>query len=639
MGQWVEDEIVLPNGPFAKQRYRHHRHPVSRLYFDAVDSGLWSRVAATGPTQNGKTLMCYVAPVLYQLFELGETVIVALPSIDMANDKWTEDFLPVIEASQYRHLLPSSGEGSKGGQVKRSIKFRNGAVLRFMTAGGDDKSRSGFTSRVVAFTEVDGMDEASASSREADKVEQIEARTQAFGRTGKRVYMECTVSYETGRIWREYQGGTCSRIVRPCPYCGEFVSPEREHLHGWQDAESEEEAAEKGQFVCPACSHPWTESDRSAAANDSVLIHRGQSIDRAGVISGDLPRTQTLGFRWSGIDNPFQSSGDLGAAEWLASRDRDKENAAKKMLQFVWCMPYEPPEVDLTPIEAEELEQRTADLKKGVVPDETTAIVVGIDTGKRALHWTALAIGESTGGHVIEYGEQPVDSDRLGVHRGLVEALGELRQYFDDGWSDQSGKRFVPSQVWVDSGYSEHRGAVYEFCADENAKRELNFGSQVYRPTKGYGEGQRGTKRYVDPSGKRTGMLFIGTQYHIARVLKNGRTVPNVALVHMSSDYWKSELHQRLAMPADSPLAVTFYEAASHAEHAGFAEQLTAESQIEQFVRGRGEVVKWERVRRKNHYLDSTYAALCAGEAVKEWIEKQSKKLRRKYGGVSKLEL
>ncbi|MEZ6130522.1 MAG: hypothetical protein R3C59_17690 [Planctomycetaceae bacterium] len=85
-------------------------------FLDEIDTGRWSRVAATGPTQNGKTLMCYVIPVLYHLFELNETVIVGLPSIDMANDKWTEDFLPVIQVSECASLIPTNGEGSRGGR-------------------------------------------------------------------------------------------------------------------------------------------------------------------------------------------------------------------------------------------------------------------------------------------------------------------------------------------------------------------------------------------------------------------------------------------------------------------------------------------------------------------------------------------
>lgn len=629
MSQWVEDEIVLPNGPFSGQRYKHSRHPVSKVFFDLIDSGLWSRVAATGPTQNGKTLMCYVAPVLYHLFEIGETVIVGLPTIEMANDKWSEDFLQVIEATRYRELLPLTGEGSRGGQVKRSIKFRNGAALRFMTAGGNDKKRSAYTSRVVAITEVDGMDESSESSREADKVEQIEARTRAFGRTGKRIYLECTVSIERGRIWQEKTNGTDTKLVRKCPHCGEYVAPEREHLQGWQDAKSSEEAAELGHFVCPECSEPWSESDRIESWKTIVPLHDGQSIDSAGVITGDPKKTQTLGFRWSAIDNPFITSGDLGAEEWQAHKSRNRENAEKKMRQFVWTLPYESPEIELTPLDAHALEERTSGLKKGVVPEDCKAITIGIDTGKRKLHWTAIANGES-GSRVIDYGIQPVESDRIGVRRGLIEALDRLAKFYAEGWRTASGQHHTPSQVWIDSGWHEHTDAVYSFCTEINKSLGLKVGSELYRPTKGYGEGQRNMTRYIAPDGKKNGIQYIGTQFHIATVKRNGKPIPGVLLVHLNSDHWKSELHQRLMMPATDPMALTLYDAASFSEHTAWTQHITAEKQIEKFVEGRGEAIVWERVDRNNHWLDSTYAALCAGDAVVTFgMDRKAKKERR----------
>ena len=638
MADWAEECIVLPNGPFVGEPYRHYRHPVSQLFFDAVDSGTWSRVAATGPVQNGKTLMCYVIPVLYHLFEIGETVIVGLPSMDMANDKWQEDFLPVIEASRYKNLLPTKGEGSRGGQVKRGISFRNGATMRFMTAGGNDKKRSAYTSRVVAITEVDGMDDASESSREADKIEQIEARTGAFGRRGKRIYLECTVSIERGRIWQEISNGTNSKIVRPCPHCGEFVAPEREHLIGWEEAESEEHAAQITSFHCPACSEIWTDEDRIQAAKDCTLIHGDQTISKAGEVSGKIPQTQTLGFRWSAIDNPFVTSGDLGATEWLAFKSRDHENAEKKMRQFIWSLPYEPPDIELTPLDAEDIEQRSSQLKKGVVPDDAMAITIGIDTGKRALHWTAVAIGPDGSGRVIEYGKQPVAADKLGVRRALVEALIELGEYFDSGWNKSNGQLVKPSQVWIDSGWHEHTDAVYEYCATANAQMKLSVGSEIYRPSKGYGEGQRRTTRYLAPSGKKKGMRYVGNEFHIAKVIRNGRILPGVALVHMNADHWKSELHQRLLMPSEEPLAVTLYQAASFSEHREFSKHLTAEKQVEKFIDGRGTVIVWDRIDRNNHWLDSTYSSICAGDAVLTMSEKRQRQsvpmsLREMAGG------
>lgn len=625
MSEWAEEKIRLPNGPASGERYRHYRHPVSRVFFDEIDSGRWSRVAATGPTQCGKTLMCYVIPVLYHLFERNETVIVGLPSMDMANDKWSEDFLPVIEASEYAELLPSMGEGSRGGQVKRSIRFQNGATMRFMTAGGSDKKRSAYTSRVVAITEVDGMDEAGASSRESDKIEQIEARTRAFGRTGKRIYLECTTSIERGRIWQEVTKGSNAKLLRPCPHCGDFVAPEREHLHGWEEGKTSEEAARLACFVCPSCAVIWTEDDRRKSWEGITLCHEGQTVDENGRLKGAYPETQTFGFRWSAIDNPFITIADLGAEEWATSKARDRENAEKKARQFIWAMPYDPPEIALTPLDPAEIEQRGSGLKKGIAAEDTSVITIGVDTGKRMLHWTAVATGPS-GSRVVEYGRQPVDSNRLGVKQGLVAALIELARYFAHGWKTADGKTLRPSQVWIDSGYHEHTDAVYEFCAQINRQMSLPLGSEIYRPSKGYGEGQRNTRRYIAPDGKRDGILYLGTEFHIARVKRNGRPLPGVMLVHVNSDHWKSELHQRLMMPATEPLAVTLYQTASFSEHSEFSRHLTAEKQIEKFIEGRGETIVWDRVDRNNHWLDSTYSAICASEAVMLYRKIQSAK-------------
>ncbi len=138
ISQWVEQEIVIPTGQYAGNQYRHSRHPVSRIWFRELDRNFWWRHAVVAPTQNGKTFMGYVIPVVYHLFELGETVIVGLPDMRMADDKWQMDFLPVIEASRYRDLLPSTGEGSRSGKIKSAVRFLNGAILRFMSAGGRD---------------------------------------------------------------------------------------------------------------------------------------------------------------------------------------------------------------------------------------------------------------------------------------------------------------------------------------------------------------------------------------------------------------------------------------------------------------------------------------------------------------------
>lgn len=345
MLEWATENIIIPDGPFRGQPFDADVQPFARLFLSEVGSGRWDRIVATGPTQTGKSLICYIIPVAYHLFALGETVVAGLPNLEMATDKWEADFLPVIEASPgLRQWLPTSGAGSRGGRVKTRVRFRNGAMLRFMSGGGHDKQRAGFTGRVLAITEVDGMDTAGKASREADPIKQLEGRQRAYLAAGIKTYLECTVTSTVGRIWTEYLGGTQSRIARPCPACGQYVTPEREHLVGWQDAENELEARAAAAWCCPACSCTWTEAQRYAANLRAVLVHHGQEVTAEGRVVGPTPATRTLGFRWTAADNHFATAADVAADEWQAVREPNRENAEKELKQFVHCIPYDPPE-------------------------------------------------------------------------------------------------------------------------------------------------------------------------------------------------------------------------------------------------------------------------------------------------------
>ncbi len=365
MRQFAEDEIVIVEGPFAGRKFRCDRQPFSGLFFDAIDSGLYNRSAVVGCVQGGKSLIGYVIPLLYHNFELQETAICGVPTIDVANDKWAEEFLPVTRASRYEKFLPRTGEGSRGGKIKSAVRFVHGVTLKFMSALSPILS---FTSRVVGMTEIDQYDQAGSTSRETDPVSKLEARAKAFD-DRKRIYMECTCTTATGRIWQEYTGGTQSRICCPCPHCGQHVTPEREHLVGWEGAETIEDARDAAHFVCPACAAPLSEAERKTMNARARLVHHGQEISPDGTITGDPPRTKTLGFRFSAFNNLFWSPGSIGADEWAAQRAEDEENAEREMCQFIWAVPWQPPDLDLIPVDAETIRRRTAGGKeRGIVP-------------------------------------------------------------------------------------------------------------------------------------------------------------------------------------------------------------------------------------------------------------------------------
>ena len=83
-------------------------------------------------------------------------------------------------------------------------------------------------------------------------------------------------------------------------------------------------------------------------------------------------------------------------------------------------------------------------------------------------------------------------------------------------------------------------------------------------------------------------------------------------LVEVDADHWKTWAHQRLVTPLGKPGAMTLFRARPQ-EHLALAKHLTAEAKTEEFVAGKGVVMKWERVRRQNHWLDALYNACCAG--------------------------
>lgn len=641
MQAFAEQEIVVSTGPFPG-RFRVNRQPFVRLLFGEIQSGRWRRVCITGPSQSGKTLVAFIVPLLYHLFEIGETVICGLPDMDMASDKWFDTIRPAIQRTRYRDLVPTKGGGSRGGKVD-AVRFQNGAVLKFMSGGGSDKARAHFTSRVLVITETDGMDLTGGGSREADKITQLEARTKAYG-SQARVYMECTVSVKAGRTWQEYIGGTESRIALPCPHCGGYVSPEREHLVGWKDAPDEVAARARAAFACPACGVAWTEAERRVANERGVLLHRGQEVRRCeggecvkgekggeGIeIVGETPKVETLGFRWSAVNNLFRTAGDIAVDEWRGKRAKDEENAEKELRQFDWAVPYEPPEIDLTPLDRDVLRKRVSGTPRGLLPADTSVVTMGIDVGKYNLHYVLVAWRAGGWSVLADYGIVDVHSEEIGAERGLWKALHEFAETIMAGYTVEGLGARVPDQVWIDSRFLPD--VVCQFCREMGVARQ----APRFRPIRGFGVTQyrKGGGPYHIPITRTRTVKYIGEQYHIVNVRDKG-----VQEVEINADYWKSWVHERLATPFAQSGAMEFFQADDKA-HTKLVAHLTAEKQTQKFVPGKGTVTVWETISRTNHWFDAAYIASAAGHlcGVRLTTDGTEVTERKKTAGVERRE-
>ncbi len=578
--EFAEQEIILPaGGPFGGERLKIARLPWCGLWLDAISNSQYRRFLLTGVSQGGKTLLGSAVPVLYHLFECRETVIYAAPTLQMAMDKWNRDILPLIKFSKYKDLLPTEGKGSQGGDVT-SIQFKNGATLRFMTGGGSDKSVAGYTSRVVVITEIDGMDEASESSREADRISQLEARTKAFGDRA-RIYLECTVSTEEGRTWKELKNGTNHRIALPCPHCKEYVTPERDDLKGWQDAENIVAAAKAAALCCPKCHAIWNEQDRRQANQLGRLAAEGQTIGKSGTISGEPKPTNTFSFRFNAVNNLFTTIGGIAENEWQSPRQTQSDLAERELRQFLWAMPSENRTLTLSEMDAHAICRRQLNVARGLVPYGTRLLTIGIDCGKFRHHWVLLAWRSDAAPHVVDYGQLETDCGQVAEEKGIITALREFRDKASLGWpvEQMEGRTPEPNMkcnyILIDAG--NWSKLITPFCAESGPQ---------YVPCKGFGQGQiTRRKALIDPGYE---LVMQGGYY----------------LLEHNADIWKTYVHNRLQTPLNQAGALTLFKDEPK-KHLSFGKHLTAEVKEETFVPDRGTVIKWKKINDNNHHLDA----------------------------------
>lgn len=617
--QWVEQEVVIPDGPFKGERFKTSRQPFTGLLFDAFDSGRWTEMFVCGPSQTGKTLAAHVLPALYTVDELRKNFAVAVPDMRMAQNKWEIDFLPTVLASpSLSTLRPIRGPGSKGGAIKDTVTFQNAVVMKFMTAGGDDTQRAGFTAEGGVFvTEAARFSAGGENSQEADPLDQLRARMQAVPRRLRRLVVEGTATINAELPYSARELSTKSRIVLPCPLCGAWVTPEREHLQGWQGAANELEAAELAHFTCPACAKPWSESDRRSANLDAKLLHHGQTIDANGEISGELPKTERLWFRWSMANNLLLSAGDIAVDEWKASQlEKESEagiSAEKKLSQFVWALPYVPMAMEGEPLNSHRVARRQGPEARGMCPEDTQWITVGIDLGKYFGHFVVIAWRRSGRAQVVDYGIFDVptrrnedDPNGFDVKVAIVKSLTDLHERFEtQGWTVRGrGEVMLADKVLVDCNWQTD--SVQEFMRNVNDGYAKSSG--VWVCCQGQGVGQHERRKYSHPT-KSGGQVFhIGERYFVSRFAKE-----RVHVVQLDTDHWKSWVHDRLRGKEGERGSMELF-AASEREHNTFTKHLTNEHLREKPVPGFGTVLVWENTAKKpNHYFDSTSYACVAG--------------------------
>ena len=623
MREFAEQELVIPEGKYKDQLWSADVQPYTTLLLNEYGNPRWRHFRVTGCVQSGKSLHAYVLPILWHLFEYRETTGCGIPTMDVSKDKWREEILPAIKANpKFSVLLPERGPGSRGGTGNlESVKFKHGPTLKFLSAGGGDEKRSSFTTRVMVMTEIDKMDEAGEQSRETDPVSQMLARLDSYDESERVDYGECTVSIKSGRIWRDMKMGSDSRMACPCPHCHEYVTPEKEHIKGWEHAETKEEAAAAAFFVCPACGEKIDDRQREAMNRAAKLVHAGQTVAKDGTVHGADPKSNTFSFRWNAFNNLFWTIATIGAKAWTVANaefiELDPEAEKKDWLQFRWAEPYEAPQLDLTPIDVQVVKRRQGVENEGILPPDTKAYCLGLDIGKWVCWWGGVAFRDGPRMQIVQYGNFEVPSHKMSPDKAILFALREFRdEVVLKGWAGANGMR-LPEQVWIDPGY--YPDTVYAFCRESGER---------FRACEGCGVGQHYRRQYTKPTQTGNIIRYMGDNYHVV-----WRPRAGLFVIEANADYWKSKLHEGLAIPMPEsgeppPGSIVLHHTIEVNGHLSIVKQFASEGMEEQIVPGLGPVKKWvHKNRKRNHLLDAVYRALAAGHlcGIRFIVDEQSR--------------
>ena len=276
--------------------------------------------------------------------------------------------------------------------------------------------------------------------------------------------------------------------------------------------------------------------------------------------------------------------------------------------------------VDDSLLSVDEICAKINGLARRRVPLKCDRLTMFVDVQKALLFCVVIAWAEDFTGAVIDYGSWPdqhrheyslADANpsiqtlfpKAGFEGALYAALSALTdECLGREWEREDGAVLKIERALVDANWGQSTDVVYQFCRQSSH-------AGVILPSHGryVGASSKPMTEYRKQQGDRLGFNWM---------------IPNVAgkraIRHVIYDtnYWKSFIHARLAVPVGDKGSLTLYGRIPGA-HQLFAEHLTAEYRVK--TQGRGRTVdewKLKPQSHDNHFLDCVAGCAVCGSML-----------------------
>ncbi len=202
-----------------------------------------------------------------------------------------------------------------------------------------------------------------------------------------------------------YNRGDRRQFYWPCPACGEFFRGNFRMLK-WDNLGNFEDAADTVRMVCPSCSHEIPPDAKYSLMQKGRWLKDGQTINKAGKIHGEGPRSSIASFWLNGVVAAFMPWQRLVVNYLNAMQDYDRtgdEGSLTKFYNNDLSEPYTSKLQDNLRI-PEVLKTRTEQYEQATVPPEVRFLVAAVDvqTNSFVVQVSGFAPGQPHDLYVID---------------------------------------------------------------------------------------------------------------------------------------------------------------------------------------------------------------------------------------------
>ena len=416
--------------------YRSSRVPYVRGIGDALSDPTVREVNLMAPAQSSKSELA--RNWIGRCIDVDPgPIMVVFPSQDSCQENMDERIVPMFRDCPQlsRHLTGKAWDVKKG-----VIHLRSCSIYT-----GWSGSPQALASRPIRYVLMDEVDKyVRWRGVEADPISLAKARTTTYGHRSK-VFVVSTPTIPEGPIALAVKNSGDVRDYCPrCVHCGQHVLPEWKNVH-WEGQKGGSEAKmratrlalETGDttayYRCQHCKEDMDQEQwwEGVCAGEWVSV---------GCEPGEHPRSESVGFRLSGLCSPWLGVQKLAARFAVAQMKGmgELQDFYNNKLGLPFWGDSDKGDPTLIVRQQRIWELASEGGARYMVPEWATAVVCGMDSGKTDHPYVVRAFGAGFRSQLLDY--------------GVLEKPSQIFALLDRDWHGVGGRTFKIRRLLLDSG-------------------------------------------------------------------------------------------------------------------------------------------------------------------------------------------